>query len=152
MSGAPDAGWNNSDLNALKTVPGSAFEAVDVSSLKVSNTSYAVAGAPPPPPPPPPPPRRPAELVSNGGFETSLAGWKWSNKRYDGVACLHRRSRWLVLGGARSHQDGRRDPRRLDEHRRLDDDRRDLHRVGLGARAGRTHGARCGYASSAARP
>ena len=55
MSGAPDSGWNNSDLNLLKTVPGSAFEAVDVSSLKVSNTSYAVAGAPPPPPPPPPP-------------------------------------------------------------------------------------------------
>ena len=43
MSGAPDPGWNNSDLNALKSIPGSAFEAVDVSSLKVSNTSYAVA-------------------------------------------------------------------------------------------------------------
>ncbi len=78
MSGAPDSGWNNSDLNLLKAVPGSAFEAVDVSSLKVSNTSYAVAGATPPPPPPPP---SPVELVSNGGFETSLAGWKWSNKR-----------------------------------------------------------------------
>jgi hypothetical protein len=55
MSGAPDSRWNNSDLNALKSIPGSAFEAVDVSSLKVSSTSYAVAGAPPPPPPPPPP-------------------------------------------------------------------------------------------------
>ncbi len=42
MSGAPDAGWNDSDLNALRTVPGSAFEAVDVSSLRVSSTSYAV--------------------------------------------------------------------------------------------------------------
>jgi hypothetical protein len=79
MSGAPDAGWNDSDLNALRTVPGSAFEAVDVSSLKVSSTSYAVAGAPPPPPPPPSPP--PVELVTNGSFETSLAGWSWSNKR-----------------------------------------------------------------------
>ncbi len=48
MSGAPDSGWNNSDLNALKSIPGSAFEAVDVSSLKVSNTSYATAQAPPP--------------------------------------------------------------------------------------------------------
>ena len=45
MSGAPDPGWDNSELNALRAVPGSAFEAVDVSSLKVSNTSYAVAGA-----------------------------------------------------------------------------------------------------------
>ena len=38
-----------------EAVPGSAFEAVDVSSLKVSSTSYAVAGGSPPPPPPPPP-------------------------------------------------------------------------------------------------
>ena len=44
MSGAPDPGWNDSDLNALRAVPGSAFEAVDVSSLKVSSTSYAVSG------------------------------------------------------------------------------------------------------------
>ena len=43
MSGVPDPRWDNSDLNALRSVPGSAFEAVDVSSLKVSNTSYAVA-------------------------------------------------------------------------------------------------------------
>jgi hypothetical protein len=48
ISGAPDPGWNDSDLNLLRTVPGSAFEAVDVSSLKVSATSYAVpAGTPP---------------------------------------------------------------------------------------------------------
>ncbi len=101
MSGAPDPGWNDSDLNALKTVPGSAFEAVDVSSLKVSSTSYAVAGAPPPPPsppPPPPPPPPPApppppppppplppppssELVSNPGLEASLSGWSRGNSR-----------------------------------------------------------------------
>jgi len=48
MSGAPDPSWNNSDLNALKAIPGSAFEAVDVSSLKLSSTSYAVATTPPP--------------------------------------------------------------------------------------------------------
>ncbi len=63
MSGAPDPGWNNTELNALRAVPGSAFEALDVSGLKVSNTSYAVAGAPPPPPPPPPPPLRPHRLL-----------------------------------------------------------------------------------------
>src|SRR5262249_34050302 len=53
----PDPRWNNTDLNALRSIPGSAFEAVDASSLRVSSTSYAVAGttAPPPPPPPPPP-------------------------------------------------------------------------------------------------
>jgi hypothetical protein len=89
MSGVPDARWNNSDLNALKSVPGSAFEVVDVSSLKVSSTSYAVAGAPSPPPPTPPPPTpppptpapTPVELVSNRGFETGLSGWAVGNSR-----------------------------------------------------------------------
>ena len=45
MSGAPDPGWNDSDLNLLRNVAGSAFEAVDVSSLKVSATSYQSAGS-----------------------------------------------------------------------------------------------------------
>jgi hypothetical protein len=102
MSGVPDPAWNNSDLNALRSVPGSAFEAVDVSSLKLSNTSYAVSGSTPPPPPPAPPPPPPAPpapppppppapqppppppappsppptLVSNPGFEADLAGWR----------------------------------------------------------------------------
>jgi hypothetical protein len=81
MSGVPDPAWNNTDLNALRSVPGSAFEAVDVSGLKISSTSYAVAtGSSPPPPPPPPPP--PTQLVSNPGFEISLSGWKnGGNKR-----------------------------------------------------------------------
>jgi hypothetical protein len=46
MSGAPDPGWDDSDLGLLRNVPGSAFEAVDVSSLRVSSTSYGVAGSP----------------------------------------------------------------------------------------------------------
>jgi hypothetical protein len=74
LSGAPDPGWNDSGLQALRTVPGSAFEAVDVTSLKVSSTSYAVAGATPPPPPA-------AELVSNTGFEANLSGWARGNAR-----------------------------------------------------------------------
>jgi hypothetical protein len=84
MSGAPDPGWNDSDLNALRAVPGSAFEAVDVSSLKVSSTSYAVTGGSPPPPPPPPPPPSPPppiELVANADFESSLSGWAVGNSR-----------------------------------------------------------------------
>ena len=36
VSGAPDPRWNNDMLRALKTIPGSAFEAVDVSALQVS--------------------------------------------------------------------------------------------------------------------
>ena len=79
MSGVPDPAWNNTDLNALRAIPGSAFEAVDVSSLKISDTSYAVAGASPPPPPPPPPPS--GELVANPDFETGLTGWSAGNNR-----------------------------------------------------------------------
>ena len=76
MSGVPDPSWNNNDLNALRGVPGSAFEAVDVSSLEVSSASYAVTGGAPPPPPPPP-----AELLANTGFEADLTGWTRSDKR-----------------------------------------------------------------------
>ena len=71
----PRPGLDDWDLNALRTIPGSAFEAVDVSSLKVSSTSYAVSGGTPPPLPPPPP----VELVANPGFEASLAGWASGN-------------------------------------------------------------------------
>jgi hypothetical protein len=79
MSGVPDPGWNDSDLQALRAIPGSAFEAVDVSSLRISSTSYAVAVAPPPPPPPG------IELVSNPGSEASLGGWKRGNSRTTGL-------------------------------------------------------------------
>ena len=87
MSGAPDPGWNDSDLNLLRSVPGSAFEAVDVSSLMVSATSYGVAGGPttttttstttPPTTMPTTTTTTvpPANLVKNPGFETSLTGW-----------------------------------------------------------------------------
>jgi hypothetical protein len=92
-SGAPNPGWNDDDLQLLRSVPGSAFEAVDVSSLPVSPTSYAVrTGAPsttsttvPPPtttstaPAPTTTsttaPPSTANLVANPGFETNLAGW-----------------------------------------------------------------------------
>jgi hypothetical protein len=43
ISGAPDSRWNNDNLNTIKKVPGSAFEAVDVSSLMVDpNSGQAV--------------------------------------------------------------------------------------------------------------
>jgi hypothetical protein len=103
MSGAPDPAWNNDDLNLLRNVPGSAFEAVDVSSLEVSSTSYEVASGSPPPPPPPPPP--PAELVTNPGFEAGTAGWTKSDKRTTLVrtcAVAHGGSCAAELGRART--------------------------------------------------
>jgi hypothetical protein len=39
ISGSPDPRWNNDVLHELKTIPGSAFEAVDVSSLMVDPDS-----------------------------------------------------------------------------------------------------------------
>jgi hypothetical protein len=74
MSGAPDPGWNDTDLHALRNVPGFAFEAVDVSSLEMSSTSYAVNGLPQPPPPP-------SNLIANPDFESSLAGWHAGDPR-----------------------------------------------------------------------
>jgi hypothetical protein len=55
ISGAPDPRWNDDDLHALGQVPGSAFEAVDVTSLIVDvDSGKAVPPAPPPPLPAPP--------------------------------------------------------------------------------------------------
>ena len=96
MSGAPDPGWNDEDLNRLRNIPGSMFEAVDVSSLPQSSTSYAVNGpvttttvtpttsttattsttsttsttVPPA-----------GQLVANPGFETGLGGWNTGDSR-----------------------------------------------------------------------
>jgi hypothetical protein len=39
IGGAPDARWNNDVLHELGGVPGSAFEAVDATSLQVSPAS-----------------------------------------------------------------------------------------------------------------
>ena len=39
LSGAPDPGWDNTDLHALTTITGSAFEVVDVSPLMVDPNS-----------------------------------------------------------------------------------------------------------------
>ena len=104
MSGVPDPGWNDDDLNRLRSVPGSAFEAIDVSSLKVSSTSYAAQGGGPAPTTTTPPsttttvkpttttsttvppttttttiPVPPANRIANPGFETSLTGWGTGN-------------------------------------------------------------------------
>ncbi len=43
ISGEPDSRWNNSNLSTMRNVPGSAFEAVDVSSLMVdANSGQAI--------------------------------------------------------------------------------------------------------------
>lgn len=42
ISGAPDDRWDNETLRELKTIPGSAFEAVDVSSLQLNPDSGQV--------------------------------------------------------------------------------------------------------------
>jgi hypothetical protein len=47
ISGAPDNRWNNDDLHALGTIPGSDFEVIDESSLQVSANSGQAAGSTP---------------------------------------------------------------------------------------------------------
>lgn len=46
ISGAPDNRWNNDDLHALGSIPGSDFEVVDESSLQISANSGQSKGAP----------------------------------------------------------------------------------------------------------
>jgi hypothetical protein len=50
LSGVPDERWNNDDLHEFSQIPGSAFEAVDVSSLIVDPNSGQTSGAVEPPP------------------------------------------------------------------------------------------------------
>jgi hypothetical protein len=44
LSGAPDEGWDNDDLQSLGTLTGADFEAVDAASLMVAPTSARAAG------------------------------------------------------------------------------------------------------------
>ncbi|HET9999840.1 MAG TPA: hypothetical protein VFQ36_03035 [Ktedonobacteraceae bacterium] len=46
FSGTADNRWNNDDLHALNSIPGSDFEAVDESALQMNPNSAQVAGSP----------------------------------------------------------------------------------------------------------
>jgi hypothetical protein len=53
LSGVPDLRWNDDDLvSGLRRVPGSAFEAVDVSTLMIAANAGQAKTAPMPSPPP----------------------------------------------------------------------------------------------------
>ena len=54
LSGTADNRWNNDDLHALTSIPGSDFEAVDESMLQMNPNSAQVAGSPSFPPSPTP--------------------------------------------------------------------------------------------------
>ena len=148
MSGAPDPGWNDSDLNALRAVPGSAFEAVDVSSLKVSSTSYAVSGGAPPPPPTttatttPPPPRRRRRPSSSPTPASSrprrLVGWEHPDDARATCLAAHAGSCSANLGRTKNTGDVVLD----DSPETVGSTSRVPHTsFGVGARAGGTHGA-----------
>jgi hypothetical protein len=44
LSGVPDPRWDNDDLATLRRIPGSSFEAVDASGLRVSANSGEARG------------------------------------------------------------------------------------------------------------
>lgn len=118
LSGAPDPAWNDDDLNQLRALTGSAFEAVDVSSLPVTPTSYAVKGTAATTTTSPPATTTtttslpattttsttvaPANLVANAGFESSLTGWGTGT-----VYTTLRRTCSVAHGGSCSAQIGR---------------------------------------------
>lgn len=47
ISGSPDSRWNNDELHALTSIPGSDFEAVDEARLQVNANSGQAAASPP---------------------------------------------------------------------------------------------------------
>jgi hypothetical protein len=81
LGGVPDARWNDDELvGSLRLVPGSAFEAVDVSSLMVSaNSGQAKTASPPSDPPPVPTYTLTVKVTGGAGTVTSTpAGIKCS--------------------------------------------------------------------------
>jgi len=65
VSGAPDSRWNDDDLvSSFHRILGSAFEAVDTSSLMISANSGQARPAPLPPLPPAPPPPPPVKTYT----------------------------------------------------------------------------------------
>jgi hypothetical protein len=63
VSGVPDPRWDDDDLvSSFHSIPGSAFEAVDVTSLMVSASSGQARPAPLPPLPPAPSPSQPVQM------------------------------------------------------------------------------------------
>ena len=82
ISGVPDERWDNDVLRVLGQVPGSAFEALDASSLMVESNSGAVRSTTPPPPPPPPTP----QWRHRGPSPSCWARW-WSRALWRSPAC-----------------------------------------------------------------
>ncbi len=66
LSGTSDNRWNNDDLHALNSIPGSDFEAVDESALQLNANSGQVSGSPTFPP-------SPTVVVSPGHSPTATA-------------------------------------------------------------------------------
>lgn len=90
LSGAPDERWDNDVLRELHQVPGSAFEAVDCSSLMVDPDSAAVnAGSTdvPPPPPPTDPGTDPGPTTSIIDDTDDELSWQGSWKRKKNSMC-----------------------------------------------------------------
>ena len=158
LSGVPDPRWNDDDLNRLRSVPGSAFEAVDVSALKVSSTSYAITGAGPTTTTTVPTsttttvPPASGNFVTNPGFESNLTGWRAGDNATTRRPHLRRRPQRSLFRRDRPQEDDRR--RR---HRRLTElgERRRPPAPSTPPRHGsmrrRAAASPCGFVSTAAR-
>ncbi len=68
ISGAPDPGWNDSDINNLKGIHGSDFEVVDTSMMDPATNTVA--------------PTVPTGLVVSGGVNQATLSWNPSTAHY----------------------------------------------------------------------
>ena len=76
LSGVPDDRWDNDDLHQLGQIPGSSFEAVDVSSLMIDPDSGQTSGVVPTPLPP----ADPVTSLDDTDPSFQYAG-KWKTKK-----------------------------------------------------------------------
>ena len=74
LSGVPDPRWDDDDLHTLTQIPGDAFEAVDVTGLRMSSASGQAAQPALPPALPPPPAGATFDIDGDGTYDPLTDG------------------------------------------------------------------------------
>jgi hypothetical protein len=74
LSGAPDSRWDDDELHTLTQIPGDAFEAVDVTALRISASSGQAMQPPLPPALPAPPAGATYDIDGDGAYDPLTDG------------------------------------------------------------------------------
>jgi hypothetical protein len=74
LSGAPDPRWDDDELHTLTQIPGDAFEAVDVTALRIGSSSGQAVQPPLPPALPSPPASATYDIDGDGAYDPLTDG------------------------------------------------------------------------------